>query len=100
MQRSLPSLVGAALLAGCSPSSEELQLQGGEPEHPGGAIYRWQQRLSEDGTIPHNAVVNGKIQRDSVIRRANVEDAPPLLGDWTWRGPGNIGGPLSGMAHG
>jgi photosystem II stability/assembly factor-like uncharacterized protein len=94
MRRSLPALLGLFLLAGCSSGEPQ---PGGEPEHPGGVSYRWQQRLNEDGRIPHNAIVIGKNQRDAVIRRALAEDDTPEITDWIWRGPGNIGGRIRGL---
>lgn len=66
------------------------------PEHPGEAAYiRWQQRLSEDGTIPHDAMMTAFRQRAEMIAaqgESGIAGGGISPARWTWLGPGNIGG--------
>ena len=68
---------------------ERPQTEDGRP-HPHGAVARWSQRLSEDGTVPHNAIVRMKQQRDYMLQ--NRPEMVSFLHDWKWLGPGNRGG--------
>jgi photosystem II stability/assembly factor-like uncharacterized protein len=57
---------------------------------PRGAVLRWQQRKSADGTIP-----DGALYREALALRQRLESQPQLSGgptNWTLLGPGNIGG--------
>ncbi len=57
------------------------------------AQLRYQQRLSADGTMPENALMRAKAQRDHLLD--NPIDGAGISPDaWTWIGPGNIGGRL------
>jgi len=56
------------------------------------ARFRYQQRLSEDGTIPPNALMRAKAQRDRLIQHGFGAGVWPE--SWTAIGPGNIGGRL------
>ncbi len=55
------------------------------------ASYRYFQRLSQDGRIPDNALMNAKAQRDALVV-AGAAGAGITSDSWTWIGPGNIGG--------
>lgn len=57
------------------------------------AKQRYQARLSADGTVPANALMSAKAQRDYLL--TNPIDGAGISPDaWTWIGPGNIGGRL------
>lgn len=58
-------------------------------------IFRNQQRLSEDGTIPHGALLAAKAQLDEALLYhygPGVQMAGVVRPNWVWLGPGNIGG--------
>lgn len=59
--------------------------------HPHAAAVRWAQRLSEDGTMPPNAIYRMKQQRDFMVRN-RPEGHGNFLRNWKWLGPGNQGG--------
>lgn len=73
-----------------------------KPDHPGeAALFRYQQRLGEDGTIPDNALMIAKQQRDAMIAAQEQAAGGPTphdaglepgAGAWRWLGPGNTGG--------
>ncbi len=77
-----------------------------KPQHPGeAALFRHDQRLSEDGMIPENALMIAKRQRDEMIaaqlraeergeRDAGLEAG---AGAWRWLGPGNTGGRIRSL---
>ncbi|MEE8386124.1 MAG: hypothetical protein V3S01_09420, partial [Dehalococcoidia bacterium] len=77
-----------------------------KPQHPGeAALFRYQQRLSEDGSIPETALMIAKQQRDAMIaaqkraeergeRDAGLEAG---AGAWRWLGPGNTGGRIRSL---
>ena len=75
-----------AVLAGDREREEE-----NRDAHPHGAQVRFAQRLSADGTVPHNALWKMKQQRDRMLAN-QPEHAGGLLHNWKWLGPGNIGG--------
>src|SRR5262249_52310525 len=55
------------------------------------ARFRYFRRLSEDGTIPDNALLSAKTQRDKMIAAAGgAPRTEPIT--WTWLGPANVGG--------
>ncbi len=83
MKRLAP-VFAAALLAGCSTAERELM----EDSPIQAARFRYQQRLSDDGAIPHNALLVAKAQRDAMPASGAMDST------WTWAGPGNIGGRL------
>ncbi len=91
-RRTWLGLVSSALaVTGCA--APHVAREGDErPDSPiAAAIQRWQARLSEDGTIPPNALWNAKLHRDSmVLNRGLGGGIDPER--WTWIGPGNIGG--------
>ena len=62
-----------------------------EEGHPHGVAVRYAQRLSEDGTMPPNAIVRMKQQRDWMLQN-QPENHGEFLNNWTWLGPGNQGG--------
>lgn len=67
------------------------------PEHPvEWAVTRSQARFSEEGDIPHGALMKAIRQRQALIdgQSAGIAAVRAGLGpdSWTWRGPGNIGG--------
>jgi photosystem II stability/assembly factor-like uncharacterized protein len=85
-------------LFGCSTPAEPNVLEGDrereeerEEGHPHGAQVRAAMRVSEDGTVPPNAIWNMKLQRDRMLAN-QPEYSGPLLNNWKWLGPGNIGG--------
>ncbi|MHC4512541.1 MAG: WD40/YVTN/BNR-like repeat-containing protein [Planctomycetota bacterium] len=118
MKPRLLMLVGLAGLAGlagllCLPAcSTSAQLQPPPPRpdgddlreerkegvaHPHGASFRWNQRRSANGTVPVNAIARMKEQRDQLLA-AQPELPNPLLSNWRWLGPGNIGGRIRAIA--
>ncbi|MCG3130821.1 MAG: hypothetical protein FLDDKLPJ_01594 [Phycisphaerae bacterium] len=68
----------------------------GRYEHPWDAAYtRYYQRVSEDGEIPHDALMSAHRQREALLAaqgEQGVADAGISRARWTWLGPGNIGG--------
>jgi photosystem II stability/assembly factor-like uncharacterized protein len=59
------------------------------------ARFRYEQRLSEDGTVPHGALLRAWRQREAMIAlQALGGDVHPTGLSWTWLGPGNVGGRL------
>jgi photosystem II stability/assembly factor-like uncharacterized protein len=77
------------LLAGCALRSEPAS----EVQHPAGVTYRWRQRLDENGRVPDNAM------SIALAQQARVPSAQPMAGvrNWTWSGPGNVGGRIRGL---
>lgn len=65
-----------------------------KPDQPDEAMrWRYRQRAGADGTIPREALMRAKSDRDKMVaRRAATEGAAEPLTDWEWMGPGNIGG--------
>lgn len=57
------------------------------------AMFRYRQRLSADGSMPANAILRAKAQRDHLLERS-IDGAGISPDAWTWIGPGNIGGRL------
>ncbi|HLQ37910.1 MAG TPA: hypothetical protein VK348_08920, partial [Planctomycetota bacterium] len=104
MQKSLASVLGLVLfIPACSSvfvdddaerdreSAGESALERAAERHPGGVYQRWQARLSADGTMPDNALPRAKAQRDAMLAACG----PAITGSqvqWTWLGPGNVGG--------
>jgi hypothetical protein len=105
--------LGLAALTGCwvfwggmdrAPERADRELR---PDQPiAAAMFRYRQRLSEDGTIPENALLRAKAQRDRMPvfewlegepegGEAGIQGVSP--GSWTWLGPGNIGGRIRGV---
>jgi hypothetical protein len=105
--------LGLAALSGCwvfwggmdrAPERADRELR---PDQPiAAAMFRYRQRLSEDGTIPENALLRAKAQRDRMPvfewlegepegGEAGIQGVSP--GSWTWLGPGNIGGRIRGV---
>jgi len=98
------TLAGLLGLAACStsPPIEEPLLEGDElreegEAHPHGARIRAAQRRSADGTVPVDAIVRMKAQRDRLLA-AQPAMLAPLLSNWQWLGPGNIGGRIRAIA--
>ncbi|MFY9233719.1 MAG: hypothetical protein WAO58_04580 [Fimbriimonadaceae bacterium] len=56
--------------------------------------FRYQQRLSEDGTIPPNALMNAKAHRDAMLAAEQPMGGGAFPASWSWIGPGRIGGRL------
>lgn len=64
---------------------------GRSPErHPGGMRQRAQARRSADGTVPHDALMQAHGQRAAMAAIDRL--GAPI--EWTWLGPGNVGGRL------
>ena len=62
--------------------------------HPGGLMeQRVAMRRSEDGTIPLNALVEAKQHIDQMPQPRDAG-----IWNWTWLGPGNIGGRIRAIA--
>ncbi len=59
------------------------------------AATRFQQRLDEDGTMPDDALLKAKAQRDALAGVSENSDFGPS--SFTWYGPGNVGGRLRGI---
>lgn len=79
----------AAIEPGARVGAREAELR---PDQPiDAAMFRYQQRLSEDGTIPDNAIIRAKRQRDDLIDPLGI-DGGVTPESWQWLGPGNIGG--------
>jgi photosystem II stability/assembly factor-like uncharacterized protein len=79
-------------LAGCgtSPYRDVGELR---PDQPiAAAAFRYFQRLSEDGTVPDNALMRAKEQRDQLLGEGLTDGGGVGPESWTWLGPGNIGG--------
>jgi photosystem II stability/assembly factor-like uncharacterized protein len=105
----LAGLAGLLCLPACS-TSAQLQPPPPRPDgddlreerkegvaHPHGASFRWNQRRSANGTVPVNAIARMKEQRDQLLA-AQPELPNPLLSNWRWLGPGNIGGRIRAIA--
>jgi photosystem II stability/assembly factor-like uncharacterized protein len=75
---------------------------GGQPaqtdpdDAPAAARFRYQQRLSADGTVPDNALLRAKGQRDALLwqQRSRGDGGEPAFARFEWLGPGNVGGRL------
>jgi len=59
------------------------------------AAFRFEARMSEDGTWPENALMTAKAQRDALAELSQNSDFGPS--SFTWYGPGNVGGRLRGI---
>ena len=89
------------------------RLDNPKPDHPGEAVeFRVLQQRSEDGKVPHNALMNAWQQKQAMpydpkpwenLRRIIPEEATEKHGvaprtagieptAWSWIGPGNVGG--------
>ncbi len=97
----IPFMIGLLTLPACV-SHWEAEIgdnDAGELKHDeplAAARFRYQQRLSADGTVPQNALMRAKAQRDHLLD--NPVDGAGISPDaWTWIGPGNIGGRLRGV---
>ena len=77
-----------ASLVGCSIQGDP-QEEAGAAHSPRGAVLRWQQRKSADGTIP-----DGALYREAVALQQRMVAQPQAGGpsNWALLGPGNIGG--------
>ena len=86
-----PALVLLSLASACAapPPADQLRPK----PHPGGVVWRMQQRADEQGRIPRGAVMRAVAQRDAMPL---VDGAAPNV-QWQWMGPGNIGGRLRGL---
>jgi photosystem II stability/assembly factor-like uncharacterized protein len=76
----------------------EEEREGREKGIPAGVVFRWRQRLDEHGNMPDLALLRAKESRDRLM-----EALPSTAGDggprnWTWMGPGNVGGRILGIA--
>lgn len=73
---------------------EKLSKNGEKAGHPGGLMQqRFDMRKSEDGTIPLNALV---VAKQHIDQMPQPRDAG--IWNWTWLGPGNIGGRIRAIA--
>ncbi len=61
-----------------------------DKEHPNGIYQRAQARRSADGSVPHDALMQAWQQKEQMA----AGDALGAPVQWTWLGPGNIGGRL------
>lgn len=99
------------ILAACGNTTGEVHL--GDPELRGqrrhtlrrmraqdqpneAAAFRAWQRRNSDGSIPPDALLKAKAQRDALLS-ANLAGAGLSPASWTSRGPGNIGGRIRGV---
>ncbi len=94
-----------AVASSAAPQTEK---QPGFDDALAAARMRYEMRLSENGKIPHDALMKAKAQRDAMIAHLGGGRGPqppssrlgstsPDAGTWTWIGPGNIGGRLRGI---
>lgn len=94
-QRCLLAIVTMIVISGCATTERQalhLQKEALLPDSPiAAAAFRYQQRLSEDGTIPPNALMRAKAQRDAMINAIGLGSGVNSE-SWEWIGPGNIGG--------
>jgi len=103
MSRFLPPLLALLVLASCaSDPPREGRLasdEGKRPDSPGEAArFRYEQRLSADGTMPDNALWLAKLQRDRWLEMQRAEDRAGVVpASWRWHGPGNVGGRIRGL---
>ena len=84
------------LAVGCN-STPDQERESEDRAIPKGAMIRWAQRLSEDGTMPDNAIMRMKGQRDEMVARQREMTHVTALENWQWLGPGNIGGRIRGI---
>jgi len=89
------------LLIGCTSGPSAPPPVPGVPEKPGprpdrpseAALFRYRQRLSADGTMPPDALVRAKAQRDAMVAAQGPIDIAGLSpAGWRWLGPRNVGG--------
>lgn len=59
------------------------------------AVFRSDKRVSEDGKIPHNALMDAVGQRQALLDPTDGAGAWP--GGWTYHGPTNVGGRVRGI---
>lgn len=87
------AVLAAVVVCGCVPENE---LGRGEPQTD--AIradrFRYNQRVSEDGSWPENAVMRAKAQRDALLAAQSGRNAGVSIASWSWLGPGRVGGRL------
>lgn len=81
---------------------EERDLDEPSPDHPDEAAqFRWLQRAGPDGTIPPDALIKAKKQRDELVAYCQQQGGSQrdggILG-WQWLGPGNIGGRIRAIS--
>jgi hypothetical protein len=94
---SLAALTSAGLLlvAGSPPGTPEKPAKQERPDRPGEAFeFRLSQWKGIHGRIPDNALMNARRQAQALARLSAPHEryAGLAAGDWTWLGPGNIGG--------
>lgn len=94
----VPSADGQALSLAAKPAGRDRSVRRAAPmpDQPlQAARFRFEQRLSEDGTVPHGALLRAWRQRQAMIALQTLDgDVRPSGLSWTWIGPGNIGGRL------
>jgi photosystem II stability/assembly factor-like uncharacterized protein len=83
-------LLTLPLIAACATTAVEREA----PGHPDGVVFRWRQRLDEHGRIPDRALLSAKATRDATLAAQPLSAGTGGPRNWTWRGPGNIGGRL------
>nr|NQU90609.1 hypothetical protein [Bacteroidota bacterium] len=88
-RQTTPVLVKSSTVIREKTESKKNKIQKGKnPDNPDGIMReRYMQRAGEDGKIPVNALVDAK---------NHIDNMPPTddggIWNWTWLGPGNIGG--------
>lgn len=86
-------VVGAGAMALLLPFQHRLQLPPLKPDKPlQAAMQRYQARLNADGTLPDNALMKAKHQRDMMVSQAGQQRAGVSPAVWQYVGPNNIGG--------
>ncbi len=85
-------------LSGCARYDLEAQKRPGFDDALAAARFKYEMRLSENRTLPHDGLMKAKAQRDAMLAHYGLASGNSEAGNWTWIGPGNIGGRLRGIA--
>ncbi|MFY9342918.1 MAG: hypothetical protein WAT39_10540 [Planctomycetota bacterium] len=93
--RHVRAAVFGSLLAACTvaPVPDHEEREAGK--HPNGVYQRAQARSSADGRVRHDALMQAFAHKEQMAA-GDVLGAPV---QWTWLGPGNIGGRLRAVVH-
>jgi len=92
MPRTSWFLLLPVFLWSCSESGSRLEGKRGDAPD---AAARWNRllRQSDDGTIPPDALMQAKLQRDQMLAaQGGVDRGGITRGTWRWMGPGRTGG--------
>ncbi len=98
-----PGLVRSQDVIDAKIKRKEQKLAGDKPDTPQNpeARARWEvaQRVGDDGTIPHGALMKAKTQFERLERQfVPGGDKDNGIQTWDWLGPGNIGGRIRAIA--